>query len=98
MDLLLDRLIHLHDKDFAALEHEDSLAREEKMCDGVENRTLRDGHGEVNQAIVTRGVSLVPLWKDGWCAVGASGLVRTIGLDKCGLCSGRVSVCMYLCV
>ena len=82
MDLLLGRLIHLHDKDFAALEHEGSLAREEKMYDGVENRTLRDGHGEVNQAMVVRGVSLVSLWKIRRRAVGASGLVRAIGLDK----------------
>ena len=90
MDLLLGRLIHLHDKDFAALEHEGSLAREEKMYDGVENRTLRDVHGEVNQAIVVRGASLVSLWKDGRRAVGASGLVYAIGLDTQWLHCGHL--------
>ena len=89
MDLCFGRLIHLHDKDCAALEHEDSLAREEKTYDGVENRTLRNVHGEVNQAIVVRGVSLVSLWKNGWRAVGASGLVRAIGLDTKGLHRGH---------
>ena len=97
MDLCLGRLIHLHDKDFAALEHDGSLARQEKMYDGVENRTLRDVHGEVNQAIIVRGVSLVSLWKNGWRAVGASGLVRAIGFDKEGLCVDiLVFVCLYV--
>jgi len=86
MDLCLGDSIHMHDKDFAALEHEDSLARQEKLYDGVENRTLRDVHGEVNKAIIVRGVSLVSLWKNRWRAVGASGLIHAIGLDKGRLC------------
>jgi len=107
MDLWLGHLIHLRDKDFAALEHDGSLARQEEMYDGVENRTLRDVHGEVNQAIIVCGVSLVPLWKNRWRAVGASGLVRAIGLDKVRLCvevlvcsrvSGCVLNCAFLCV
>ena len=67
-------------------EHEGSrLTGKEQANDGMENRTLRDGHGEVNQAIIVRGVSLVSLWKNRWRAVGASGLVRAIGLDTQGL-------------
>jgi len=93
MDLCLGRLIHLRDKDFAALKHDGSLAWQEKMYDGVENRTLRDVHGEVNKAIIVRGVSLVSIWKDGWRAVGASGLVRAIGLDEVGLC---VDILVYV--